>query len=141
MKSKRIHFDKLDKWTSGILVVLALICISVGIFDLFPKLSPEWTKRISALGYIFLVIHFGKMFVRPNYVGWNKKGMNVRIKSILGESFSFKDIKSTDLENGILKITKICGKKIELDLNGIETQDIDRLKQILIENTIANNGI
>lgn len=141
MKAKRIHFDKLNKWTSGILIVLALICISVGIFDLFPNLSPEWTKRISAFGYVFLVIHFGKMFVRPNYVGWNKRGMNIRIKSFLGESLSFKDIKSTDLEDGILKITKIGGQKIELDLNGIETQDIDKLNQIFIENAIASKGI
>jgi len=141
MKSKRIHFDKLDKWTSGILIALALICISVGIFDLFPDLSTEWTKRISAFGYVFLVIHFGKMFIRPNYVGWNKRGMNIRIKSFLGESLSFKDIKSTDFENGILKITKICGQKIEMDLNGIETEDIDKLNKILIENTLATNGI
>ncbi len=141
MKTKRIYFDKLDKWTSRILIVLALICISVGIFDLFPNLSPEWTKRISIFGYVFLVIHFGKMFIRPNYVGWNKQGMTIRIKSFLGESFSFKDIKSIDLKNGILKITKISGEKIELDLNEIETQDIDKLNQILIENTIASNGI
>ncbi len=141
MKNKRIHFDKLDKWTNAILIVLALICISVGVFDLFPNLSSVWTKRISAVGYIFLVIHFGKMFVRPNYVGWNKRGMNIRIKSILGESLSFKDIKSTVLENGILSITKFGGQKINLDLNGIETQDIDQLHQILIERTVTNNGI
>ncbi len=141
MKRKKIHFDELDKWTSGILIALALICISVGIFELIPNLSPEWTKRISAFGYILLVIHFGKMFIRPNYVGWNKRGMNIRIKSILGESFSFKDIKSTYLENGVLKITKLGGKEIELDLNGIETEDIDRLNQILLENTISSNRI
>ncbi len=141
MKSKRILFDKMDKWTNGLLILLALICVSVGIFELFPNLSPEWTKRISAFGYVFLIIHFGKMFVRPNYVGWNKQGMNIRIKSFIGESLSYKDIKSMDLENGILKITKIGGQKIEFDLNGIETEDIDRIKQILLENTIASNGI
>lgn len=96
---------------------------------------------VAALGYVFLILHFGKMIVRPNYVGWNKRGMHIRIKSFLGESLRFKDIKSTDLENGILKITKNGGKKIEIDLNGIETQDMDRLNQILIENSSASNGI
>ena len=103
MKTKRLHFDKLDKWPSVVLIVLALICISVGIFEVFPNLSPTWTKRIAALGYVFLILHFGKMFVRPNYVGWNKRGMHIRIKSLLGESLRFKDIKSTDLENGLRK--------------------------------------
>lgn len=141
MNTKRIHFDKLDNWTNGILITLALICISIGIFDLFPNLSPEWTKRISAFGYIFLVIHFGKMFVRTNYVAWNKKGMNIRLKSFLGNSLNFEDIKSTNFENGILTINKMDGQKIELDLNGIETEDVDRLNQILIENTISSNRI
>ncbi len=127
MKSKRIHFNKLEKGTNAILILCALIFVSVGIFDLFPDLSQVWTKRISMLGYIFIVVHFWKIFIHPNYVGWNKHGMHIRIKTILGKRLSFKDIKSTDLENGVLKISKLDGKKIELDLNGIEAEDIERL--------------
>ena len=73
------------------------------------------------------------------YVGWNKAGITIRIKSFLGKSFNFKDVQSTDLQNRILTIVKKNGKKIELDLSEIEKSDIDKLTEIIIENTVVKN--
>ena len=56
----------------------------------------------------------------------------------MGKSFNFKDVKSTDLQNGILTVVKKNGKKIELDLSEIEENDVERITEILSENTIAN---
>ena len=141
MKTKRIHFEKRNKLTNVIFILLALILVCIGDFDFLPNLSSEWAKRLNAIGYFFIAIHFGKMFIHPNYVEWNKRGMSIKIKSILGRNISFKDVKSTNFRKHILKITKTDGKEIKFDLNEFEAQDIDKLNQILLENTVVKSVI
>ena len=136
---KRIYFNHISSWKNGIIIIPALICFLIGSLDLFNEPYADWNRRIFGIGSILLVIFFLKMVYGRYYVGWNKVGITIRIKSFLGKSFNFKDIKSTDLENGILTIVKKDGKKIELDLREIEKNDVERLTEILIKNTVANN--
>jgi hypothetical protein len=139
-KMKKIYFNNISSWKNGILIIPSIICYLIGTFELFSELNIVWNKRITALGSIFMVLFFLKMVVGSYYVGWNKVGITIRIKSFLGKSFNFKDVKSTDFQNGILTVVKKDGKKIELDLSEIEENDVERITEIIIENTIANNG-
>ena len=97
-----------------------------------------WNRRIFAFGSILMAVFFARMVFGKYYVGWNKVGITIRIKSFLGKSFNFKDVKSTDFQNGILTVVKRDGKKIELDLSEIEENDVERITEIIIENTVAN---
>ena len=136
---KNIYFNKISSWKNGILIIPSIICYLIGTFELFSELNIVWNKRITALGSIFMVLFFLKMVVGRYYVGWNKVGITIRIKSFLGKSFNFKDVKSTDFQNGILTVVKKDGKKIELDLSEIEENDVERITEIILENTITNN--
>ena len=86
-----------------------------------------------------MVIFYTRMIIGKYYVGWNKVGITIRIKSFLGESFSFKDVQSIDLQNGILTIVKKNGNQIKLDVSEIEKSDIEKLNEIIVANTLANN--
>jgi hypothetical protein len=136
---KRIYFNHISSWKNGVLIISSIICSLIGTFELFSEPNIVWNKRIFALGSILMVIFFARMVIGKYYVGWNKIGITIRIKSFLGKSFNFKDVKSNDLQNGILTVVKKDGKKIELDLSEIQENDVERITEILIENTVANN--
>ena len=136
---KRIRFNKLNDWKNGILLILTIICMFSGTFEIFGETKTEWNKILGIIGSVGMVIYFARMSFGKYYVGWNKAGITIRIKSFLGKSFNFKDVKSTDLQNGILTVVKKNGNKIELNLSEIQKADIDKLTEIIIENTVANN--
>jgi hypothetical protein len=135
---KRIRFNKFNDWKNGVLLILTIICMFSGTFEIFGETKTEWNKVLAIIGYLGMVIYFGRMSFGKYYVGWNKVGITIRIRSFLGKSFNFKDVKSTDLQNGILTVVKKNGKKIELDLSEIEENDVEKITEILIENTVAN---
>ena len=134
---KRLRFNKLDDWKNWILFILAIICMFSGTFEIFGETKTDWNKMFVLLGSFGMVIYFARMSFGKYYVGWNKAGITIRVKSFLGKSFNFKDVQSTDLQNRILTIVKKNGNKIELDLSEIEKADIGKLTEIIIKNTIT----
>jgi hypothetical protein len=134
---KRIRFNKLNDWKNSILVILTIICMFSGTFEIFGETKTEWNKMLEIIGSVGMVLFFARMSFGNYYVGWNKAGITIRIKSFLGKSFNFKDVQSTDLQNGILTVVKKNGTKIELDVSEIEKTDIHKLSEIIVENTVA----
>jgi len=137
---KRIHFEKVNNWKNIVLVSLAMICILVGLWDISSNVGNIWNSRISGLGYLLMVILLAKMFVRKYYVGWNQLGITIKVNSILGSSFKFSEISRTELQDGLLRIVKKDGKRLEYDLSGVENTDIEKLHQLLIEHSRPNNS-
>ena len=78
------------------------------------------------------------MFWYRNYVQWNKKGAAIKINSWTGKSLSFDQIRTTELKEKNLIITKKNGNKITFDLNEIAESDTQKLNEIIVKNTIAN---
>ena len=137
---KRIHFDHLGKGNYWIiLIILSLIFIVIGIAEPFEFENEKIYKYISATGFLLQAIYFSKLFWYKNTVQWNNKGIVIRIKSFLGKSLRFDEIKATELNGKILTLTKSDGKIITLDLNEFAEFDTQKLNEIMIENTIANN--
>lgn len=137
---KRINFDHLGKgnyWV--ILIILSLIFIVIGITEPFEFENEKIYKYISATGFLLQTIYFSKLFWYKNTVQWNNKGIVIRIKSFLGKSLRFDQIKATELNGKILTLTKSDGKTITFDLNEFAEYDTQKLNEIMIENTIANN--
>jgi hypothetical protein len=137
---RRIHFEHLGKgnyWV--ILIILSLILIVIGILEPFEFENEKIYKYISATGFLLQAIYFSKLFWYKNTVQWNNKGIVIRIKSFLGKSLRFDQIKATELNGKILTLTKSDGKTITLDLNEFVESDTQKLNIIMIENTIANN--
>jgi len=65
--------------------------------------------------------------------------VTIRINSFLAKSIMFDNIIGTELDEKKLIITQKDGKKFMFDLNEILESDIQKLNEILIKNTIANN--
>ena len=137
---KKIHFDNLGKKNYWIvLILLSLIFILVGFFEPFEFENPKIYKYLSVTGYLLQSLYFSKLFWYKNTVQWNDKGIVIRIKSFLGKSLRFDEIKATELNEKILTLNKTDGRKITVDLNEFSNSDTQKLNEIMIKNTIANN--
>lgn len=90
--------------------------------------------------YESLKLGLSKLFWHKNTVQWNKKGIVIRIKSILGSSLLFCDIKAVNLHQNIWTLNRSDGSNIQIDLNEIEETDTLKLKEIIIENSIAKTA-
>ena len=108
-------------------------------FELFEFKNPKLNKRISAIGFFLQLVYFSKMFWYKNYVQWNKKGAIVRVNSWISKSLNFDQIKKTELIQNTLIITKNNGEIVTFDLNEIKETDTQKLNEIIVKNTIANN--
>ncbi|MCL5130536.1 hypothetical protein [Algibacter sp. L4_22] len=136
---KKIHFDNLNKnWFLITVLILSIIFLLVGIFELIPFENPKINKRISGVGFLLQALFFSRMFWYKNYIQWNKKGAVIRINSLLGKSLSFDQIKTTELNEKKLKITKTNGEIVIFDLKEIAESDTQKLNEIIVKNTIAN---
>ena len=136
---KKIHFDNLGKnkyWIIIILLSLVLIFIEELPIELE---NPKAYSYIRASGFFLQAIYWSKLFWFKNTVQWNKKGAVIRINSIMGKSLSFDQIKKTELNENKLIVTKTNGEIITFDLNEIAESDRQKLNEIIIKNTIANN--
>lgn len=136
---KRIHFDHLGKGNYWIILIILSLILGIGIAEPFEFENEKIYKYIRAAGFLLPGIYFSKLFWYKNTVQWNKKGIVIRIKSFLGKSLRFDEIKATELNGKILTLTKYDGKIITLDLNEFAESDTQKLNEIIIENTIANN--
>ena len=63
------------------------------------------------------------MFWYKNHVQWNKKGANIRVNSFWSKSLNFGQIKSTQMNEKILTITKANENTIAFELNKITDSD------------------
>jgi len=139
---KRIHFDNLGKknyWI--ILIILSLIFILIGVIEPFEFENEKIYKYISSCGFLLQALYFSKLFWYKNTVQWNDKGIVIRIKSFLGKSLRFDEIKATELNGKEMTLTKTDGRKIIIDLNEISESDTLKLNEIMIKNTIANKDV
>ena len=131
-KTKRIKFDNIQANCFFIsLIVVSLICLVIGSFELIPFQNPIINKRIRAIGFASQALFFSRSFWYKNYLQWNKKGMFLRINSFSGKSIAFKTIESTKLENNLLTIYKNDGNSFAFDLSAIDKNDSKKLNAII----------
>jgi hypothetical protein len=137
---KRIHFDNLSKnWFLITILILSIIFLLFGIFELIPFENPKINKGISGIGFLLQGLFISRMFWYKNYVQWNKKGAVIRINSFTIKSLSFDQIKATELNDKKLIVIKTNGNNVMFDLNEIAESDSQKLNELIIKNTIANN--
>ena len=133
---KRIHFDNMKNWRWITILILSLVLILVGSFELFDFENPIINKSLTASGFFLQALFYSRFIWYKNYFQWNKKRTYIRINSWVGKSISFDQIKSTELNEKDLIITKKNGNKYKIHLNNIVKSDVQKLNKILIKNTI-----
>lgn len=104
---ERIKFDKIQSnWFFISIILLSIVCIIFGFFEIIKFENPKINKFISAIGCFSQALFFSRMFWFKNYVQWNKRGIVIRVKSFLGKSISFEDIRCSELYDDVLTIYK-----------------------------------
>ena len=135
MKTQRIHFFDLTNkksLTSILLIISALILILIGLINTFEfHLSKTYSNYGWAFGFLYLALYHSRVYWHKNSVQWNKVKINIRVKSIFSKSVQFYNIKTYQMINNKLTILVIFGNDIIIDLNGISTDDTNKLKLII----------
>jgi hypothetical protein len=129
---RRIKFDNLQSnWFFITLILLSLVCIIFGGFEIIEFENPKINRNISGIGYLSQTLFFSRMFWYKNYVQWNKKGLVLRINHFWGKSISFEDIETSRLENDVLTIYKKDGVSYNFDLKNVDENDSKKLNDII----------
>ena len=136
---KKVHFDKQDSLFNQLLLFPMLFFI--GLFAYTTLNNDDSTlKMISAvLGFGLLIFQLGKQFFFKNYLGWNKRGVTIKLNSFWSKNINFTDVSSYQIQNTRLQIIRNNGSEFNFNLENIRVDDIDKIRNILNANTIANN--
>lgn len=132
---KRIHFENNKNWLWITVLVLSLIFILVGTFELIKFKNPKTNNTINLVGYSLQILYYSNHFWRKNYVQWNKANMMIRINSWTGNNIRFNTIETTQLIDKKLIITKNKGDKVTFDMTQIQEADTQKLLDIILKNT------
>lgn len=130
---KHIHFNRLNRFQSIVLLLIGLILILIGFYKDYLGEGSLWTTSSTVLGYLFFGLHFSKMFWYKNYVEWNKKGIVYKIKSRFGKTLRFNQIGDVVRKNNVLFITLIDGSLMEIDLHDVFSGDQEKLQEIFMK--------
>ncbi|MEL6559406.1 MAG: hypothetical protein AAFQ94_14540 [Bacteroidota bacterium] len=130
---KKIHFDRLNgNWKFLLIIILSLLCIAFSFFKPIEFKNEEMYEWVSTTGFLLQVVFWLKMFWYRNYVNWNTKGINIRINSVLGKSLAFDRIKSIEIADKRITITKKDEEILLLNLVEFKDDDVERLYTILM---------
>ena len=134
---KKIHFDKLQGniWLI-LLFSLSLILLISSMFKPFEFISEKVYAYLNASAFFIQAMVWSRTFWFRYYVSWNKAGAYVRVGSFVGKSFTFSTIRSVDLVDHVLKVKKLNGKDINLDLSRFEREDIAKLHSIFSQHLV-----
>ncbi len=130
---KHIHFNKLNRFQSIILLLIGLVLILIGFYKNYLGEGSLWTSISTVIGYLFFGLHFSKMFWYKNYVEWNKKGVVYRIKTRFGKTLRFNQVGNVALKNNILFVTLNDGSITEIDLHEVFPEDQKKLLEIFTQ--------
>jgi hypothetical protein len=126
-------------WFLNTILILSILFLLFGIFELIPFENQKINKGISAIGFLLQALFFSRMFWYKNYVQWNNKGATIRINTIFGKSIVFEHIKSIEIDEKTLILTQKNGKKVMFDLSDIADSDAQKLNNIIVKHAIANH--
>ena len=119
-----VYFYNVRKDYIGLFIICAsLLCILVGGF----KISGINHNIVSATGYLLLGLNYSRIFLYKNIIQYNNIGGVIKINSLLGKSFKFKNISGIGLEDNKLTITNYNNKNIIVNLSGVSNNDIEKI--------------
>ena len=137
---KRVYFDKLDSRKNKVLAIPMVIFLIIYIYASFNNRDATLQAVSGIIGFGLSIIFIGKHFFFRNYIGWNKKGITIKLNSLVSKTISFNKIASFVIKNERLEIFRKDGSIFHFKLTNLRTDHIDQIQEILKSNTNANNG-
>ena len=128
----------MKNWFWIMVLILSISFIIGGSFGIFEFENPRINKVLTTTGFLLQVIYFSRMFWYKNYVQWNKKGAVIKINSFNSKSLSFDEVIKTEINDKKLIVTTINEKITTFNLSNIIKSDVQRLNDIIVNNSVAN---
>jgi len=127
----KIHIENLTNWRNLLLIAGAVILIFVGFIGIIPGISPAWNMRLLGLGLLLGAWFSLRFFYLKHYIGYNGKGMFIRMGKFPGRSIRFKHVQNIRIEKGLLQIDLNGGEQLIIDLDEADPTERNELKQFL----------
>ena len=131
---KNINFQDLTSKKNIFVVSFLAICMIfmfLNMFEIFKFENIRTNKILILIFFIGLTLYSSRIFWYKNVVQWNRKGMAIRINSFMGKSISFDEIRKVIFTEKQIDIIEFSGKKHIINLENINVESIDKLKEIL----------
>lgn len=117
-----------------VLTIIALsLCplVLLDVLDIFSFENSIINKYINITFYLLLTVNLLQIFFYKNAVLCYKNQINLRINKFFYDSVVFSDIARINFTENEYVITKIGGKRIEINLTDIVESDKEKLKMLL----------
>lgn len=128
---KRIKFTELGfkKDLDTLIVVIGIVFLIIGMIAGFGYLDNRF-MGLAGLSAVFTTFPQLKNLFYNNHFVWNKKGGTLKLNS-KSKSITFSEIVSIQKEENKLTILKKDKTQLIFSSNGINSDDIDKLNEIL----------
>lgn len=128
---KRIKFTELGfkKDLDTLIVVIGIVFLIIGMIAGFGYLDNRF-MGLAGLSSVFTTFPQLKNLFYNNHFVWNKKGGTLKLNS-KSKSITFSEIVSFQKEENKLTILKKDKTQLIFSSNGINSDDIDKLNEIL----------
>lgn len=127
---KRIHFENMTHWFWYAVLSLSIILILIGTFEYFDFENKEIYGYMRIAGFLLAALYFSKGFWFKNYVRWNNKSIFIRLHSWSSRTVKYKEIKSSEVNDKQLIISKFNGEILNFDLIEFADTDVHKLYEI-----------
>ena len=135
---KNVFFDNFSNRKNRLLAIPMVVFMLIYIFTIDDRGSA--LHKIGAiLGPGLFVVIMGKQFFFRNYLGWNKKGMTLKLNSFFSKTISFEHIIAYSFKNENLEIVRKNGSSFNFSLRDLNPNHIHRIREILLTHTSINN--
>ena len=128
---KKIYFDRLDSTFHKALMIPTLVFFGIYLYATLADADPTLKAISGVLGFGMLIFFLGKPFFYRNYVGWNKRGVTIKLNSFFSKTLSFRDIESFGIEKDQFVVRRINGSTFLFNIANIQADQLNRLQDIL----------
>ena len=130
---KNIKFYEFGTLKSDWMLILAPILILLGYISNFKN-----GNILMSIGFLSIAFYFIRPFLFRNYLGWNKLAMQIKIDSLSYNLISFKSIRKTTINNGILSIESEK-RSFTYSIRDIEKSSVNQLLEIIKSNMVSQS--
>jgi hypothetical protein len=132
---RNVFFDNASSRQNRLLAIPMVVFMLIYILTAFYDQGSLLHKISAILGFGFSVVFLGKQFAFRNYLGWNKKGMVLKLNSFFSKTISFEHIHDYSFENENLEIIRKNGSRFNFSLKDIKPDHIDRIREVISSHT------
>ncbi|RKD92109.1 hypothetical protein [Mangrovibacterium diazotrophicum] len=133
----KIRIENITNWRNVLLLAGATVFILIGFFEIVPGIEANWNRRILGVGLLLGAWFNLRILYMKHYIGYNGKGMFIRMGRFPGRPIRFKHVQNIRIEKGLLQIDLNGGEQLVVDLDEADPLERKELTQFLENRSLA----